>query len=299
MGQLEDLRAFVQIVEQESIGKAAEQAGIAKSAMSRRLRLLEERMQTELITRTTRQWTLTEAGRQYYQRGLSIVSAFDEFESQVRNETLELRGDIRLSVPLYFGQMSLQKPLLVFAKNHPEIRLDIEFNDRIVDVIGEGFDLVIRISELQDSTLIARKLCQTRHVFCASPDYLANNSKINKPSDLKSHRIIHYGSTKRPKWTFALSGGKVTTVPLSASMNSHDGGFLVAAAENGFGIVRVPDFLANTSLESGLLVQILKPYELKPGDVNFVYPAARYLPHRTRALMDFLLTRFRQSHIAQ
>jgi len=293
MGQLEDLRAFVQIVEQESIGKAAEQAGIAKSAMSRRLRLLEERMQTELITRTTRQWTLTEAGRQYYQRGLSVVSAFDEFESQVRNETLELRGDIRLSVPLYFGQMSLQKPLLEFAETYPEIRLDIEFNDRIVDFIGEGFDLVIRISELKDSTQIARKLCQTRHVFCASPAYLANNPEICKPVDCKSHRIIQYGAVKRPKWSFALPGGKTTSVSLTASMNSHDGGFLIAAAEKGLGIVRVPDFMANKSLEAGRLVQILKPYKLKPRDVNFVYPAARYVPQRTRTLMDFLLTRFR------
>jgi len=291
MGQLEDLRAFVQIVEQESIGKAAEQAGIAKSAMSRRLRLLEERMQTELITRTTRQWALTEAGRQYYERGLVLISAFDEFESQVRNETLELKGYIRLSVPLSFGRMSLRGPLLEFVEMHPDIRLDIEFNDRLVDVIGEGFDLVVRISELQDSTLIARKLCQTRHVFCASPDYLANNPKISKPSDCKLHRVIHYGSAKRPKWTFTMHSGKAMSVSLTASLNSHDGDFLVLAAENGLGIVRLPDFLANASLEAGRLVQILEPFELKPRDINFVYPAAKYLPHRIRTLIEFLIAR--------
>ena len=119
MGQIEELRAFVQIVEQESIGKAAEQAGIAKSAMSRKLRLLEERMQTVLITRTTRQWALTEAGRQYYDRGLDIIHAFDEFEAQVRNENLELKGEIRISVPLYFGQISLSSVLLEFADEYP------------------------------------------------------------------------------------------------------------------------------------------------------------------------------------
>jgi len=142
MGQIEDLRAFVQIVEHESIGKAAEQAGIAKSAMSRKLRLLEERLQAELITRTTRQWALTEAGRQYYERGLGVIESVDEFEAQVRKDTLGLKGDIRLSVPLYFGQMRLTTPLLEFANNYPDVRLNIEFNDRLVDVIAEHFRIL-------------------------------------------------------------------------------------------------------------------------------------------------------------
>ncbi len=293
MGQIEDLRSFVQIVEQESIGKAAEHAGIAKSAMSRKLRLLEERIQTTLITRTTRQWALTEAGRQYYERGLAIINAFDEFESQISDEVLELKGDIRISVPLYFGQMALSRPLLAFAERYPDVRLDVEFTDRMVDVIGEHFDLVIRIAELQDSTLIARKLCQTRHVFCASPEYIANNPKISNPADFQSQRIIQFGSSKRPKWTFTSPEGKDTTIALTASMNSHDGGFLIAAAEHGLGVVRVPDFLASASLESGRLVQILASYKPKPRGINFVYPATKYLPQRTRALMDFLLAQFK------
>ncbi len=288
MGQIEELRAFALIVEQESIGKAAEQAGIAKSAMSRKLRLLEERMQTVLITRTTRQWALTEAGRQYYDHGLGILHAFDEFESQVRNENLALKGEIRLSVPLYFGQVSLSALLLEFAKAHPEVRLNIEFSDRLVDVINEHFDMVVRISNLQDSTLIARKLCETRHVFCASPEYIANSAPIKKPQDTQSHSIIQFGSTKRPKWTFTTPKGKDIIVSLTSSMNSHDGRFLIGAAEQGHGIIRVPDFLAEPSLKSGTLVQILPNYKHKTKGIYFVYPAARYLPHRTRALMDFL-----------
>lgn len=292
MGQIEELRAFVQIVEQESIGKAAEQAGIAKSAMSRKLRLLEERMQTVLITRTTRQWALTEAGRQYYDRGLDIIHAFDEFEAQVRNENLELKGEIRISVPLYFGQISLSSVLLEFADEYPDVRLNIEFSDRLVDVINEHFDLVVRISELQDSTLIARKLCETRHVFCASPEYIANSPPITKPLDIQAHKIIQFGSTKRPKWVFTTPRGKDISVPLTSSMNSHDGAFLIASAEQGQGIVRVPDFLAKTSLHAGRLVQVLKTYKHKPQGIYFVYPATRYLPHRTRVLMDFLRSRF-------
>ena len=179
MGQIEDLRAFVQIVEQGSIGKAAEQAGVAKSAMSRKLSLLEKRLQVDLIARTTRQWALTESGREYYERGLSVISSFDELEAQVTNESVALRGEIKLSVPLYFGRANLSSHLLAFCKEHPEVKLNIEFSDRLVDVVDERFDMVVRISELPDSTLIARRLCQTRHVYCASPDYVENLSLIH------------------------------------------------------------------------------------------------------------------------
>lgn len=291
MGQIEDIRAFVQIVEQESIGKAAEQAGIAKSAMSRKLRLLEERMETVLIARTTRQWSLTEAGRQYYERGLGVIHTVDEFEAHVRNDDLGLKGDIRISVPLYFGKTSLTAPLLEFAKNHPDVHLNVEFSDRTVDVVGEHFDLVVRITELQDSSLIARKLCQTRHLLCASEGYLLNAAPISEPRDIQAHRIIQFGSAKRPKWTFTSQNGKDTTVSLNASMNSHDGAFLIDAAEQGLGIVRVPDFMAKTSLNEGRLVEILEDFEIRPRGIYIVYPESRYLPHRTRSLMEFLLAR--------
>ena len=289
MGQLEDLRAFVQIVEHESIGKAAEAAGIAKSAMSRRLRLLEERMQSVLIVRTTRRWALTEAGRQYHERGLGIVQAYDEFESDVRDEVREPKGEIRLSVPLYFGKATLTSPLLDFATRYPEVRLNIDFTDRMVDVIGEHYDLVVRVSSLADSSLIARKLCETRHVLCASPEHLASAPAIVTPEDLRSHRLLTYGPSRRFKWSFGDTGGKELSVSLTASMNSFDGGFLVDAAERALGVVRLPDFMVREPLAAGRLVRVLERYELEPRGVFVVYPTSRYLPQRTRALVDFLL----------
>ena len=292
MGQLEDLRAFVQIVELESIGKAAEQAGVAKSAMSRKLRLLEERMQTALIIRTTRQWSLTEAGRQYYERGLSLLAAYDEFEAGVRNDDHQLAGEIRLSVPLYFGQLALTEPLLKFSQLHPEVHLNVDYNDRIVDLMAEHLDFVIRISALQDSSLIARRLCSTEHIFCASPDYLKRSEAIETPEDLKAHRILQYGHTKRPKWKFAAGKGKEQSVSLKAALNSHDGSFLVAAAVKGLGVCRIPDFLARDALASGALVEILAASKLPAEGVHIVYPAARHMPQRTRQLMDFLIDHF-------
>lgn len=295
MGQIEDLRAFLRIVEHGSIGKAAQQEGIAKSAMSRKLRLLEERMQAVLVARTTRQWALTEAGREYYERGIGLLAAFDEFEAQVRNENVEVHGEIKLSVPLYFGKVSLSEHLLAFAKLYPDVHLNIEFSDRLVDVINEHFDLVVRISELQDSSLIARKLCETRHLYCASPEYINNSPTITAPDDFRDHRIIQFGSAKRPKWNFHSSSGKSISVPLTASMNSHDGAFLIEAAERGLGIVRVPDFLVKSSLESGRLVQLLDTYELKPRGIHIIYPTTRYLPHKTRVLLEYLLDKVSQT----
>lgn len=295
MGQLEDLRRFIQIAEHGSIGKAAEQAGVAKSAMSRKLRLLEDRMQTALITRTTRQWSLTEAGREYYERGQALVTAFDEFEAGVRHENRSLSGDIRLSVPLYFGRTNLTPHLLAFAKAHPGVSLNVDFSDRLVDVIKDHYDLVVRISDLEDSSLIARRLCETRHLCCASPAYLREQAPIVQPEDLRAHRIIQYGSTKRPKWHFLSPTHKRITVSLQATMNAHDGEFLVGAAEDAQGIVRVPDFLAQASIDAGRLIELLPEYKDKPRGVHIVYPGSRYLPHRTRILMEFLIDKVRNN----
>ncbi len=294
MGQLEDLRAFVQIVELESIGKAAEQAGIAKSAMSRKLRLLEERMQAALIIRTTRQWSLTEAGRQYYERGLGVLAAYDEFEAAVRDDDHDLKGEIRLSVPLYFGQLALTEPLLAFTQAHPDVHLNVDYNDRFVDLLAEHLDFVIRITTLPDSSHIARRLCQTEHRFCVHPDYLKDTAVIKTPEDLKEHRILQYGHAKRPTWKFSSGGGKgkALAVSLKARLNSHDGSFLVAAAEQGLGVCRVPDFLVKDSLQRGDLVEILPQYKLPAEGVYVVYPASKHLPQRTRKLMDFLITHF-------
>jgi len=171
-------------------------------------------------------------------------------------------------------------------------RLNVEYTDRLVDVIGEHHDLVVRISDLPDSTLIARKFCETKHLYCASPGYIANAPVIKEPHDFQDHRIIQFGSSKRPKWTFGTARGKDIVVPLIAAMNTQDGAFLIRAAEQDLGIVRVPDFLAEAPLKAGRLVQVLKNYQLKSRGIYFVYPTTRYLPQRTRALMDFLHARF-------
>lgn len=291
MGQLEDLRAFVQIVETESIGKAAEKAGIAKSAMSRKLRLLEERLKTELITRTTRQWALTAAGRAYFAHAQKIIAAVDEADAEITDEDVDISGELRISAPLHYGTSSLADHLMDFAEMHPGIHLFVDFGDRFVDIIGEHYDLAIRISNLQDSSMVARKLTTTQHVFCASPDYLRETPDITRPEDLKSHRILQVGQVKRFKWGFSAPAGGERSVALSSSFNSNNGDMLLCAAMRGHGIARLPDFLAADAIRSGRLTRVLEGWEPAPMQVSAIYPATQFLPRRVRLLIDFLVQR--------
>lgn len=291
MGQLEDLRAFVQIVDNESIGKAAEKIGIAKSAMSRKLRLLEERLKTELIARTTRQWALTAAGRKYYAHAQKIISAVDEADAEIANEEVDASGEIRLSAPLHYGASVLAGHLMDFSSANPGIRLSVDFSDRFVDIIGEHYDLAIRISNPSDSSVIARKLGTTRHVFCASPEYLRKSPQITQPEDLKTHQILQFGHSKRFKWTFSAPEGGVRAVALSSSFNSNNGDMLICAATRGQGVSRLPDFLALDAIRSGRLMRVLPGWEPGPIQINAVYPATHFLPRRLRLLIDFLVER--------
>lgn len=299
MGQAENLRAFVAIVQNESIGKAADQFGVAKSAMSRKLRLLEDDLQTELITRTTRQWELTEAGRQYFDKSVNIIAAMDEAEAGIRAEKHDLNGDIRLTVPLHFGKLVLSRPLLEFAENNTGLHLNVDFSDRVVDMIGEHYDLAVRVGRLSDSSMIAKKLCETRHLYCASPGYLANAPSLERPEDLKHHQILQIGHAQRFSWQFSASAHNSRIVKLRSVLNSDSGEFLIAAAKAGHGIARLPDFLANPAISSGELCQVLGEYSPEPLGIYIVYPASRHLPANVRAMIDHLMGAIRKNNPAK
>lgn len=288
MGQLEDLRAFVRIVEHESIGKAAEQAGVAKSALSRRLRLLEDRLGTELISRTTRQWALTPAGRSYFAHARRIISAVEEADAEIANEELETGGEIRISAPQHYGTRVLSDKLVKFGELNPNIHLYVDFDDRFADLIREGYDLAVRISDLPDSSLIAKTIGHTQRVFCASPEYLGSHPTIECPDDLKAHRIIQVGRVGRFKWTFEEKGKKPKQVALTSTFNSNNGEVLLDAARSGQGVVRLPDFIAGDALKNGVLVRVLERWEPAPLPISILYAATHHQPRRVRKLLNFL-----------
>ncbi len=289
---MEDMSTFVRIVESGTISRAAEQLGIAKSAVSRRLVDLEGRMNVQLLNRTTRKSSLTEAGRSYYQRARQILADVSELHAVVSNSKVSLEGDLKVAVPHTFGQMHLIPVVNEFAKLHPGINFHLDFSDRKVDLVEEGFDVAVRIAELKDSSYIARKLVRINLVLCASPDYLARAGTPEKPADLKSHDNLNYffapGTTSR----FINSSGREENVRFSAKISSNSGEYLCAAAVAGLGITALPTFIAWGEISSGNLVRVLADYQLPPIHAYAVYPPTRHLSRRVRTFIDFMIEKF-------
>jgi len=293
MSRYEETETFVRIVEAGSITAAAQQMRVAKSAVSRRLKELENRLETQLLNRSTRQLSLTDAGRTLYDRAVGLLSDWDEIEAFTKDAQCALSGTIRLAAPLSFGLTHLSPAILEFADTHPEVEFDIDFNDRVVDLVGEGMDLAIRIGDLPDSNLIARKLAPVKSVAAASPDYLKAHGTPKTPADLRDHQELRYGNRREQGWTFKNPNGKAGRVDLRAAMIASNGDFLKQAAVQGHGIVIEPLFIIYDEIRKGTLVEILEDYEWPQLNAYAVYPHNRHLSRRVRTFVDFLVDRFK------
>lgn len=291
MSDLEEMRVFIRIVETGSISKAADQLNVAKSAVSRRLAELESRLGVALIIRTTRTHSLTEQGEQYFERSKEILADVTDLESGLREETQGLQGRIRISVPYLFGTRLLDPLLLEFSEAHPGVFLEVNFSDRLVNLIEEGFDLAIRVGQMSNSSLIAKKLLDYGGSFCASPEYLKKHGTPTHPNDLAhGHvQILYKGDSER--WAFQENGRPIS-VKLPAVMSTNNGEFIASAAIKGRGLCLLPEFICNRALKDGRLVTVLSEFvtnERLP--VHAVYPDTRHLTKRVSALIEFLVER--------
>lgn len=296
MNALESMQTFVRITEAGSISKAAEQLNVAKSVVSKRLQQLEQYLDVTLLTRTTRKQTLTEAGQIYYQQCVRILEDVAEAESLVKNEHGALAGRIRMAVPLNFGMAHLTQAIWAFNEKHPDVIFDIDFSDRLVNLVEEGFDLGIRIADLSESTLKARKLTSTHIVLCASPGYLASHPPIERPEDLRvGHQFIQY-SGGPDSWQFADADGKPWQLKMPHSIRGNNGAFNCQSAIRGMGLIFLPDFICYKALQSGELVAVLKD-QLPDRTLNCyaIYPETKHLSLRVRRLIDYLVTYFETS----
>lgn len=294
MNQLEEMQTFIRIVEAGSITKAAEQMGTVKSAISRRLSELETRLGISLLTRTTRRQTLTEPGQQFYTQCIRIIDDINEIESSIGNENKSLIGRIKIAAPLSFGIAKLCPVLKQFHDQYPDIIFDIDFNDRRVELIEEGFDLAIRIAHLADSSLIARRLTTVKLIHCASPEYLKTHGFPETPNDLlNGHLKIHYHS-EPDNWHFKDELGKQYSINLPKNMTVNNGDFACQAAISGWGIAYLPDFICSPALEAETLQPILCSYiDSNELGVYAVYPQTRHLSQRVRSLINFLSEHFK------
>jgi len=292
MGQLEDMAMFVRIVESGSITKAAEQLKLAKSAVSRRLKELEKRLGVQLITRTTRQSKLTDAGEHYYQRANSILNEVDALNEQTGGAPAHIEGTLRMTAPLSFGLLHLSDAIHEFADANPDLKFELDFSDRHVDLVEEGYELAIRIRELQDSSYQARRLATIGFVLCASPDYLSQMGTPHVPTDLKSHKFLQYGLEKHKTYQFTDINGQHHRIELEAKIKATNGDFLMAMAVKGHGVIYMPTFIVYQKIANGELVPLLKNYSLPTINAYAVYPQNRFLSQRCRYLIDFLVERF-------
>lgn len=293
MDRFEDLRAFAAVVETGSFTAAADRLGVAKSAVSRRVAALEERLGAQLLNRTTRRHSLTDTGRSFYERSTRILADLDEAESAVAREHGELSGRLRLALPLSFGIRHMCEPIAEFGRRHSRIEFDLDLNDRRVDLIEEGADLAIRIGHLEDSSLIARHLFDARTVVCASRAYLDRAGEPEAPGDLAKHDCLVYGHRRDPgRWPAADADGRDLDVNVNVAMTATSGEFLVAAAKEGLGIVMQPTFIAGDSIRRGDLVPILTGFRWPVTPAWAVYPPSRRLSSRVRAFIDFIAGKF-------
>lgn len=293
MDKFEDLQAFVAVVEAGSFTAAAERLDTTKSAVSRRVSGLEERLGVQLLRRTTRVLNLTETGRSFYEHSARILADLDEAEAAVQMEHGELRGTLRVALPLSFGVRHMCEPIAAFTKQHPKLHFDLDLNDRRIDLVEEGMDLALRIGHLKDSSLIARRLFEARTVVAASPHYLDTHGEPKRPEELRDHDCLAYSNLPDPDtWRWKDKDGKQHEIKVNVTLRASSGDFLATAAAHGMGIVIQPTFLASEEIRRGNLVPILTDVEWPASPAYALYPPTRHLSYRVRAFIDFLAERF-------
>jgi DNA-binding transcriptional LysR family regulator len=299
MNKFEELESFVAVVDHHSFSAAADRLGVAKSSLSKRVSELEKRLGVQLMQRTTRKLSLTDSGTHFYQRAVNLLADLNEAEQMVSDAQVGLSGKIKLAAPLGLGVGQLSKPLSDFMQLHPSIEIDLDLNDRQLDLVDEGFDLAIRVGELEDSSLIARKLSSAGFAVCASPAYLALHGVPQHPSELVDHEVLVYSNVPvSHQWCFVDNAkddkGKRVSPRVKSRMSANNGEVLANFAQHGLGIVSGPLFFLQTYIDSAVLVPILTEYPQPETGIYAVYPPGRLVSRRVKMLSDYLHAFFKQ-----
>jgi len=293
MDRLTGMAVFATVVEAGSFTAAAGKLGQSKSAVSKAVTRLEDRLGARLLNRTTRQLSLTEMGRAYYERAARVVAEAEEAELAVTRLQTAPRGTLRVNAPFTFGNRHLGPALPDFANRYPELTIDLTLNDRRVDVVEEGYDLVIRVGQLQDSALIARRITQSHRALCASPAYWDRAGRPSRVEELSDHACLIYSYVyDATAWRFERTDGSTIAVPVSGPLHANNGDLILHAAIAGLGIARLPAFICGEALADGRLEEATCDIRPPTDGIHALYPANRHLSAKVRAFVDFLVERF-------
>lgn len=295
MDKLAAMSAFVKVVSGGSYAEAARRLGVTRSAVSKAVAELELDLGARLLDRTTRRVTTTEAGLAYYERCVAILAQVEETEAQISRLHDEPKGVLRVNAPMSFGTLYLSNAVTSFMQKFTDLKVELTLNDRFIDPLEEGVDVTIRIGDLEDSSLIARRISSTDLTLVAAPSYLAAFGEPQTPRELSQHRALLYGhSIAAHKWRLR-DGNAVITIPVAGCFSANNGDVLRDAAVAGLGIARLPVFLLCDQIRSGQLRQILLQHAPAPLAIHAVYAPNRYLAAKTRVFIDHLVDLFGKS----
>lgn len=295
MDQLRQIEAFTAVVSHGSFVKAAERLDLSKAVVSRLVLELEASLGTRLLNRTTRRLSLTDSGSRYVERCRQLLDDLAEANAEASATSSTPRGKLRINAPLSFGNLHLAPLWGEFLRLHPEVELEIELTDRVVDLVEEGFDLGVRIGRLQATSLVSRRLASDRTLLCASPAYLARAERIHSLQDLARHSVMAYSwASWGDVWNFEGPEGQTESVTVRPRLRANSGDTCRAAALADQGVILQPAFLIGEDVRQGRLVEILPRYRRPALDIHALYPSRKHLSGKVRAMVDFLVDAFRQ-----
>jgi len=285
MDSLADLDVFARIVTSGSMSAAGRELGLSPAVISKRIRRLEERLGTRLLQRTTRQIALTEAGQGFYERVVAILASAEEAEAWVSRRSSAARGLLRVTAPTSFGRLHIAPHLAAFLDAHPELTVELVLSDAFVDIVGEGFDVAVRIADLQDSSLVARRLAANHRVLCAAPSYLASHGRPTSLQDLGQHRLLAHNTDQ---WRLEGPDGP-TAVRIDSRLRTNSSEVVREAVIAGLGIALRSTWDVGPELRDGRLVRVLPEWGgARKVAIHAVYPSRRHLAQKVRVFIDHL-----------
>lgn len=291
MDDLNDVAVFVAVVDEGSFTRAAERLRLSRPVVSKYVSRLEDALGARLLNRTTRRLSLTEAGRIFHERCRRGLDDITEARAEVSRLQDEPRGVLRVNVPMSFGILHIAPLIPEFMRRFPEVSVEMELNDRQLDVIEDAFDISVRISELPDSSLIARRLAPCRHAIVAAPSYLDRRGTPRKPEELGQHDIVTFSLQQSThQWHFLSPDGQPVQVSVRSRLQTNNSLALREAVLGGLGIARIPTFVVGHDVREGRLTAVLRDYGTLEVSVYLVYPQRRHLSPKVRAFADFVAT---------
>jgi DNA-binding transcriptional LysR family regulator len=297
--RLTNLELFVRVAEAGGFTAVSRERALSQSSVSRKISELERWLGVQLLQRTTREVKLTEASQQLYQRSLALLSQVEDIESVIANSGTKTSGTLRLQASYEFGHAYVVPYVLDFMAEYPDINVDLRLNNRYVNLIEDGVDIAIRMGNLTDQNIVAKKLCRDRRHVVASPAYLQQRGVPRTPEDLKNHDCVVYSFLENPnQWKF-LSAEGTQEVTVSGRFRANGVVPLHAAVLAGHGIAILGNFMVHKDLESGRLRKILPDFHVQPIDIQIIYVPTRHLPRKVRTFIDFYATRLKQSELFQ